>query len=1219
MALPTWEILHLSKRRFFYSLLIILLLIVAIAGGFATYYLGNMARQEIIEESQASALTLSTYVSSTLNRFEGAVKSLAGSPWIAPALLSKGEQDIEHANSTLDRYNSALSVSVSYLIGADGVTVASSNRHDPDSFVGKSYRFRPYFQEAFRGNPYRYFGLGITSGKRGFYASHPVKNRLGKVVGVVTMKKDLDEIEAFFSKYPFCFFISRDGIIFLSSTPAMVLKSLWPLDEAARETLIASQQFGNKHFEAVIKKEIADGAEVTLAGNDYFVSRRVIDRDGWSIVLLTPTDRIRIYKLIGVLATISVGFLILVFSGIIYVIDKSKEAIRQSEALYKTLAEKSMAGVYVVQDRNFRFINSNAASYAGYTKEELLDQEAGLLVSPEDREKVRQNAKAMLLGEMSSPYEFRIITKQLETRWIMETVTSILYEGRRAILGNSMDITERKQADEALRESEQRLQSIIDGSPIPAFVIGKNHRVIHWNKALEETSSIKSDVVVGTCEQWKAFYNEERPCLADLLVDEVVELVPRWYSGKYIKSPLIEDAYEATDFFPALGESGKWLRFTAAAIRDSQGMIVAAVETLEDITERRLAEEALRASEEKYRAIIENMQEGYHEVDLKGNFMFFNESLRKTLGYEREELSGMNYRQYTDEENTRKVYQVYNRVYRTGEPVRNFEYQIIRKDGDRRDIEISISLIRDADNHPTGFRGVVRDTTDRKLAEKKLSESEEQYRLLVENANEMIFIAQDGVIKFPNRKTIDTMGYTAEELARIPFTQHIHPKDLDMVVEQHKKRLQGGSPQRIYSFRVLNRSKEELWFEVNAVRIDWEGRPATLNFMRDVTEQKRLEAQLLHAQKMEAIGTLAGGLAHDFNNLLTGILGNASLAKTGMDSSDQSYVRLQNIETIVESAAGLTRQLLAFSRRGRIDVRASDINEIIDKTAVMFSRTNKNVTIQRNLHKDLWPAEVDRGQMEQVFLNLFVNAWQAMPGGGNLYLDSDNIVLTRTDLKHPYMKPGRYVKVSVTDTGTGMDEKTQARIFEPFFTTKEMGRGTGLGLSMVYGIIKGHNGFINVYSEPDHGTTFNVYLPASEKKIPSEAPALQNVLRGTEAILIVDDEQMNLKVSKEILESLGYTVYTASSGNEALALYNGKTGAIDLVILDVIMPVMSCGETYGRMKEINPDVRVILCSGYSIDGDARKIMDRGCNGFIQKPFNLPNLSQKIREVLDKKA
>ena len=634
--------------------------------------------------------------------------------------------------------------------------------------------------------------------------------------------------------------------------------------------------------------------------------------------------------------------------------------------------------------------------------------------------------------------------------------------------------------------------------------------------------------------------------------------------------------------------------------------------------ERRQAEEALRESEEKYRAIIENMQEGYHEVDIKGNFTFFNESMCKMLGYEREEMLGMNNRQYSDEENTRKVYQVYNRVYRTGEPVKNFEWQVIRKDGDRRDIDVSISLIRDAEGHPTGFRGIVRDITERKRNEEKLHESEEQYRLLVENANDAIFIAQDGVIKFPNTKTIEILGYAAEELARIPFTQHIHPEDRDMVVERHRKRLQGEPLPPVYSFRVLNRSGKELWFEISAVSVGWEGRLATLNFMRNITEQKHLESQLLQAQKMEAVGTLAGGLAHDFNNLLTGILGNASLAKTGMDPSDQNYGRLQNIETIVESAAGLTRQLLAFSRGGRVDVRSSDINEVMEKTVTLFSRTKKEVAIHQNLEKDLWPAEVDRGQMEQVFMNLFVNAWQAMPGGGNLYLDTINTVLTETDLKHPYMKSGRYVKVSVTDTGTGMDEKTRVRIFEPFFTTREMGRGTGLGLAMVYGIIKGHNGYINVYSEPGRGTTFSIYLPASEKEVPREAPLFQGVLRGTETILIVDDEQMNLNVSKEVLELLGYAVYTASSGTEALAMYAGEQGKIDLVLLDMIMPGMSGGETYDRMKELNPDIRVILCSGYSIDGDAQKIMDRGCNGFIQKPFNLSDLSQKIREVLDKK-
>jgi diguanylate cyclase (GGDEF)-like protein/PAS domain S-box-containing protein len=360
----------------------ILLLIVVVGGWFATNYLGNKARQEIIGESRASVLTLSTYVSSTLSTIEGAVKSLSGSPWIAPALLSNRDLDIEHANSALDRYNSALNASVSYVMDVNGMTVASSNRKDPDSFVGKSYRFRPYFLEAAKGQPYHYFALGITSGKRGFYASYPVQNRLGKVLGVVTMKKDLDDIGIFFRKFPFCFLISPEGIIFLSSKPEMVLKSFWPLDKAAQEKLIASQQFGNKLSEAAfLKKEIADGTEVTLEGKDYFVSRKLIDSDGWAIVLLTPADRIRSYKLIGILATIGACSLMMFFLVIIYVMDRSHEAIRQSEEGKHLILHSAGEGIFGVDTKGqTAFINPAALRMLGFAEEEMLGQSIHALI-----------------------------------------------------------------------------------------------------------------------------------------------------------------------------------------------------------------------------------------------------------------------------------------------------------------------------------------------------------------------------------------------------------------------------------------------------------------------------------------------------------------------------------------------------------------------------------------------------------------------------------------------------------------------------------------------------------------------------------------------------------------------------------------------------------------------------------------------------------------------
>jgi PAS domain S-box-containing protein len=508
---------------------------------------------------------------------------------------------------------------------------------------------------------------------------------------------------------------------------------------------------------------------------------------------------------------------------------------------------------------------------------------------------------------------------------------------------------------------------------------------------------------------------------------------------------------------------------------------------------------------------------------------------------------------------------------------------------------------------------------ERRRTEEALHASEEKYRLLIQNSNDAIFIAQDGVIKFPNLKTEELLGYSAAELARIPFLNHIHPDDRDMVLEKHKKRLEGQKFASTYSFRAINKSGGQLWVEINAVFIEWEGRPGTLNFIRDITEKKKLEAQFLQAQKMEAVGTLAGGIAHDFNNLLMGIQGHTSLMLLDMDPSHHHYKMLKSMEEQVKSGADLTWQLLSFARGGKYEVKPTDLNAIINKSSGMFGRTKKEISIHKSLQQDLWPVEVDRGQIEQVLVNLYVNAWQAMPSGGSLFLETKNVILDEDYVRPFNAKPGNYVKISVTDTGVGMDEKTLKRIFEPFFTTKDMGRGTGLGLATVYGIITGHGGFINVYSEKGHGATFNVYLPASEKKVEKEKKSPGLLLKGEETILVVDDEEVIINVSRMILEALGYKVFMARSGQEAIEVYRDKKEEIDLVVLDMIMPAMGGENTFDILKTINPDVKVILSSGYSINGQATRIMERGCRAFIQKPFGARELSQKVREVLDNNA
>ncbi|MBT3257899.1 MAG: response regulator [Deltaproteobacteria bacterium] len=508
---------------------------------------------------------------------------------------------------------------------------------------------------------------------------------------------------------------------------------------------------------------------------------------------------------------------------------------------------------------------------------------------------------------------------------------------------------------------------------------------------------------------------------------------------------------------------------------------------------------------------------------------------------------------------------------------------------------------------------------ERKRAEDAFRKSEEKYRILVENASDAIFIIQDEMIKFPNPKANAMVGYSSEELAEIPFIDLIHPDDRDMVFDVLKRVFRGDEIPGAYSLRMINKAGEELWVQLNVVFLSWEGQPASLSILRDITQQKGMEGQLLQAQKMEAIGTLAGGIAHDFNNLLMGIQGNTSLILMDIDSSSPHYEELEKIEQYVQDGADLSRQLLGFARKGKYEVKLINLNEVIEQNCTMFGRTKKEVTIHRKFQQDIWAVKGDMGQIGQVLMNLYLNAWDAMPRGGNLYLMTENVILDEDFGGRHQLASGNYVKLSVTDTGVGIDEETKKRIFEPFFTTKEMGRGTGLGLASVYGIIKNHNGIINVYSETNKGTTFNIYLPASEKHAAKKARSPEEMLKGSETILLVDDEDMILDAGNQMLEIMGYNVLIGGSGKEAIETYKKNQRQIHMVILDMIMPDMGGGAVYDEMKKMNPDVKVLLSSGYSIEGEATEILARGCNGFIQKPFRIIKLSHEIRKILDNNA
>ena len=505
-------------------------------------------------------------------------------------------------------------------------------------------------------------------------------------------------------------------------------------------------------------------------------------------------------------------------------------------------------------------------------------------------------------------------------------------------------------------------------------------------------------------------------------------------------------------------------------------------------------------------------------------------------------------------------------------------------------------------------------------SQQELFDTRDRYLGLYDSAPVGYFsLSSKGIIKEANLTASTLLGIARGDLVEKPLSQFIAWEDQDIFYLYLKELLEKGE-NHFCELRLKRKEGTRFYARLESTVIitnkdDGKQIRATIS---NITEMKQLEAQLQQALKMEAMGTLAGGIAHDFNNLLMAIQSRTSIMLMKKDSSHPDIRHLRGIEDDIESAADLTRQLLGFARGGKYEVKPTDLNELIKKQNRMFGRTKKQITINGTYEENLWSVEVDRGQVQQVLLNLYVNAWQAMPAGGDLYIRTQNTTLDENYTKPYQAEPGSYVQISVVDTGVGMDRATRERIFEPFFTTKEKGRGTGLGLASAYGIVKNHGGFINVYSEKGHGSTFNIYLPASEEDVIEEKKSDGDTLRGSETVLFVDDENMIIETAEELFEQLGYKTLVARSGKEAIETYEKNKERIDIVLLDMIMPDMSGSDTYDRMKDIDPKVKVLLSSGYSIKGQATEIMDRGCDGFIQKPFKMKELSQKLREILDEK-
>jgi PAS domain S-box-containing protein len=662
-----------------------------------------------------------------------------------------------------------------------------------------------------------------------------------------------------------------------------------------------------------------------------------------------------------------------------------------------------------------------------------------------------------------------------------------------------------------------------------------------------------------------------------------------------------------------------WVLTTKMPLRDEQGAVVGTFGISRDITDRKRAEEKLRRSEERYRLLFNSINDAiliheFHDDGSAEPIVEVNDIACVRLEYAREELLGMTMQEITLPEALAVDSAAEGRFRTKGNLL--YERMHLGKSGRKIPVEISNRLF-ELDGKPMIF-ATVRDITERKRVEKALRDSEEKYRNLIEVAHEGILVVENAKVIFFNNRLLEMLGYSREEMMDMEIARLIYKDDVSEAMERYAARAAGELIPKVI-FRDVRKDGRVIWVEAVGQRIEWEGRTAVLYFTSDITERKNLEEQFAQAQKMEAIGQLTGGIAHDFNNVLQVIMGYCEILAPSLLEESKKYV--EQITVAAEKAAALTTQLLAFSRKQVLRPQVVDTKDLILSMQKMLERViGEDIELRTFIDPKTGNFLADPGKMEQVLMNLAVNARDAMPSGGKLTIETANRTFDETYVHdHPGAKAGEYVRISVSDTGVGIDQETLSHIFEPFFTTKERGKGTGLGLSTVYGIVKQSEGYVNCYSEMGKGTTFTIYLPLAREE--ADKPLVQRsgttTPTGKETILIVDDDKAVRSVVRIALEGAGYVVIEASDGEEALSDILTRGAAVELLISDIVMPRMSGKELARRLKEIFPKVRVLYASGYTGNVISQHgIFEAGLD-FLQKPFSSIELLSKVREILDR--
>jgi PAS domain S-box-containing protein len=892
---------------------------------------------------------------------------------------------------------------------------------------------------------------------------------------------------------------------------------------------------------------------------------------------------------------------------------RAEQALRESEERYRRLFASNPHPMWVfdVESLAFLEVNDAAVVHYGYTRQEFLSMTLEELRSPED-----VPALLKVISSTKTGYSFNCCARHRKKDgtniYVEISDYRFLQDGKLVSLILANDITERRKAEEAVRRSEAELRSFVENSP---FGIFRSH--IEEDRFLDVNPALVKMLGYASAEEVLSL---------KLSTDVYLDLLER----EKTLTPLLRDGFNRTEVqwrrkdgeFVTLHLSGRIARDSIHGGQAFEGIA-------SDMTERRQAERALRQSEEHFRSLFENMAEGYahckmlfDDLGRPEDFIYLdvNNAFATLTG-----LSGVIGRKVTEiipgfRELQPEMLEIYGRVALTGRPER-FEAEL-----KPLSMWFAISVYSPEKKHFVAVFDVI---TERKRAELELRESEERFRQVVESSPMGILIQTEGIHRYFNPSALAMLGAeSASQVVGRGFLEVMHPDSRASVIERARVVREEKKTVPFAEERLLRMDGTASDAEITAVPFIFEGRDGALVFLRDINERKReeekrrtLEQQLRQAQKMEAVGRLAGGIAHDFNNLLMVIQSYTEMLQDGLPAGDILRQDAEQVLKAARRATSLTGQMLAFSRKQIINPVLLDLNAVIGETAAMLKRMiGEDIEFRLSLAGS-WTVEADSDQIVQVLMNLCVNSRDAMPEGGTLSIATENVTMGPGRIAAcPHIAPGEYLKFSVADTGTGIGKQAQEQIFEPFFTTKEVGKGTGLGLAMVYGIVKQNGGYLWVESEPGHGACFTICLPRATGAISSVISAKTDVQpRGSETLLVAEDEEALRVVICGYLRSLGYTVLEAISGQHALAASGQHAGHIDLLITDVVMPKMSGREISQMLGSQRSGLKTIFMSGYTDDAVLRHGIHKLGATFLQKPFSLGTLARKVRDTLENKT